>query len=80
MLRAREGLYPTTIEADEALLEKGGLGERERMAVVVRVGEKRILKGAREGLEAVVAGQGEGSKRGREAEDAEGGKKARVGK
>ena len=47
------------------------------MAVVVRLGEKRILKGAREGLEASVA-EATGGKRERDGEDAGKGKKAKV--
>lgn len=38
--------YPTTAEEDEALLASGNLTSRQRMAVEVRLGEKRLLKEA----------------------------------
>ncbi|KAF4120651.1 UV DNA damage endonuclease [Geosmithia morbida] len=41
---ALEARYPTSVEEDERLLSQGGLSERHRMAVVVRLGEKRLLR------------------------------------
>ncbi|KAK1537563.1 SET domain-containing protein [Colletotrichum paranaense] len=38
--------YPTTAEQDEALLASGSLTTRQKMAVEVRLGEKRLLKEA----------------------------------
>lgn len=38
--------YPTTAEEDEALLASGSLTPRQKMAVEVRLGEKRLLKEA----------------------------------
>ncbi|WQF79126.1 Putative SET domain, rubisco LSMT, substrate-binding domain, SET domain superfamily [Colletotrichum destructivum] len=38
--------YPTTAEEDETLLASGNLTSRQRMAVEVRLGEKRLLKEA----------------------------------
>lgn len=35
--------YPTTAEEDGALLKKGGLSKRHRMAVEIRFGEKILL-------------------------------------
>lgn len=55
VLAKRMTEYDTTIEQDEKLLESN-LGLRHRMAVEVRVGEKRILKKARERLDAWVIG------------------------
>ncbi|GAA5936316.1 ribosomal lysine N-methyltransferase [Sporobolomyces koalae] len=51
VIAKREGDYDTTIEDDEALL-RGSLSERKRMAVIVRLGEKRILRNTRLQLEA----------------------------
>jgi SET domain-containing protein 6 len=42
-LTAKLEQYPTSIEEDEALLKKGGLSSRLEMAVVVRLGEKKLL-------------------------------------
>ncbi|OMO93325.1 hypothetical protein CCACVL1_06549 [Corchorus capsularis] len=36
--------YPTTIEEDEKLLEEGNLEPRQRIAVGVRAGEKKVLQ------------------------------------
>ncbi|GAA6010244.1 hypothetical protein JCM11491_005408 [Sporobolomyces phaffii] len=52
ILVKREGDYETTIEADESLLKDTTLPTRKRMAVIVRLGEKRILRATREQLEA----------------------------
>ncbi|KAK2002600.1 SET domain-containing protein [Colletotrichum falcatum] len=38
--------YPTTAEEDEAMLASGNLTSRQRMAVEVRLGEKRLIKEA----------------------------------
>jgi SET domain-containing protein 6 len=38
--------YPTTIAEDEALLKRQDLAKRYRMAVQVRIGEKKLLKEA----------------------------------
>jgi Rubisco LSMT substrate-binding len=44
--------YGTSLEEDEGLLrQEGGLGLRKRMALEVRVSEKRILMKARERIE-----------------------------
>ncbi|KAI9898729.1 hypothetical protein N3K66_007089 [Trichothecium roseum] len=62
-----EGAYATTLEQDEALLaacaEEGNSSSsdrRKRMALVVRMGEKRLIREARE-----VLGAGESSEEGR---------------
>lgn len=44
MTRLRQ--YPTSAEQDESLLSKESLGKRHRMAVEVRLGEKRLLQEA----------------------------------
>lgn len=64
------------------LLAANGVGRRERMAVIVRVGEKRILRNVREKVEREAATGGKGEikgekKRGREGEN-EGRKKVKV--
>ncbi|KAI0314231.1 SET domain-containing protein [Amylostereum chailletii] len=49
MLRKRLAEYPTTLEEDEGLLSEenvGSLSTNKKHAVVVRLGEKRILHGA----------------------------------
>lgn len=81
VLLAREADYPSSIEEDENLLQTE-LGERERMAVVVRLAEKRILKGARLKLEAKWDGSKveEGGKRARSGEEEKEGKKVKVAK
>ncbi|KAK2043155.1 SET domain-containing protein [Colletotrichum somersetense] len=38
--------YPTTAEEDEAMLASGNLTSRQKMAVEVRLGEKRLIKEA----------------------------------
>ncbi|KAM3524298.1 hypothetical protein MY4038_007798 [Beauveria bassiana] len=60
-LAALEAQYPTTLAQDEQLLASGGppLSDKERMAVVVRVGEKRLLREARAFLEAEAQQQGQ---------------------
>ncbi len=42
-LTAKLALYSTTLEEDEKLLKSSSLGKRHRMAIEVRVGEKRLL-------------------------------------
>lgn len=44
VLESLAAQYPTTIAQDEALLHGGGLDERTRMAVLVRIGEKRLIQ------------------------------------
>lgn len=41
---AVESRYPTTIAEDELLLQQTHLGKRRRMAIQVRIGEKRLLE------------------------------------
>ncbi|KAF7797564.1 hypothetical protein EIP86_008764 [Pleurotus ostreatoroseus] len=57
VLQQRLSEYPTTLEDDEVLLAKGDLTGRKRSAVIVRLGEKRILNGTigelRKSLEAL---------------------------
>jgi hypothetical protein len=50
VLERRRGEYETSLEEDERLL-RGDLGLRKRMAVEVRIGEKRILGKARGRIE-----------------------------
>lgn len=55
VLAALEAQYPTTLAQDEQMLANGSgarLGDKERMAVVVRIGEKRLLREAKAFLEA----------------------------
>ncbi|OAA74246.1 SET domain-containing protein RMS1 [Cordyceps fumosorosea ARSEF 2679] len=57
-LTTLEAQYPTTLAQDEQLLADAGAavaGDKERMALVVRVGEKRLLREARAFLEAAAA-------------------------
>ncbi|GAA6053605.1 hypothetical protein JCM3770_001549 [Rhodotorula araucariae] len=80
--------YPTSVETDEALLQNPALPPRKRMAVIVRLGEKRILRSARaridadfpEGAAPAAEGLKKEKKRSREegAGKAAGGKKAKV--
>lgn len=54
-LAALEAQYPTTLAQDEQLLasdDAARLEDRERMALVVRVGEKRLIREAQAFLEA----------------------------
>ena len=53
ILTQRQTLYTTSLEEDERLL-RAELGARERMAVEVRQGEKRILRRAFERVDAWV--------------------------
>ncbi|KAG6032667.1 hypothetical protein E4U41_007177 [Claviceps citrina] len=45
-LRLIASQYPTTVAEDEALLRQVDLGRRHRMAVTVRLGEKRLIEEA----------------------------------
>jgi SET domain-containing protein 6 len=45
-LKSKLAQYPTLVEEDETLLTSDGLEKRRRMAIEVRVGEKRILQEA----------------------------------
>lgn len=55
VLAALAAQYPTTLAQDEQLLAGGGgaapLTDRERMALAVRIGEKRLLREAQAFLE-----------------------------
>jgi SET domain-containing protein 6 len=51
-LTAKLGTYPTSVKEDEALLKNENLSRRHRMAIEVRLGEKRLLQ------EAIVLMQG----------------------
>ena len=42
-LTAKLGTYPTTMEEDETFLKGDDLAKRHRMAITVRLGEKRLL-------------------------------------
>lgn len=59
VLEKLQGQYATTIEEDEKLLET--VQGRERMAVVVRVGEKKLLREARAFLAGKMGEADEGS-------------------
>ncbi|KAF2823201.1 SET domain-containing protein RMS1 [Ophiobolus disseminans] len=43
-LTAKLEQYPTSAQEDEALLKKGDLSKRHRMAIEVRLGEKKLLQ------------------------------------
>ena len=45
-LAAKISQYPTTVEEDEALLQKEDLPKRRRMAIEIRLGEKHLLQEA----------------------------------
>ncbi len=51
ILKKRGEMYPTSIEEDEALLLDGTLEGKKRMAIVVRLGEKQILRDVRGNVE-----------------------------
>jgi SET domain-containing protein 6 len=53
VLTAKLAQYPTTVEEDEALLKKSDIAKRHRMAIEVRLGEKRLVQ------EAIALVQGE---------------------
>jgi hypothetical protein len=46
ILKSREKEYATTLEEDERLLQDKSLSSRTVMAVQVRLGEKKVLRGA----------------------------------
>ncbi|KAH7406291.1 SET domain-containing protein RMS1 [Phaeosphaeria sp. MPI-PUGE-AT-0046c] len=70
-LTAKLGQYPTTAQEDDALLKKGDLSKRHRMAIEVRLGEKILLE---EGID-LVKGNGSGDE---EASDERATKKAKT--
>lgn len=45
-LKSKQAEYPTTIQEDEALLSSSGVSGRRRMAIEVRLGEKKLLEEA----------------------------------
>jgi SET domain-containing protein 6 len=55
-LTAKIAQYPTSMEEDEKLLLDGSLEKRLRMAIEVRLGEKRLLQ---EALASVKGGENE---------------------
>ncbi|RBQ72657.1 hypothetical protein VDGD_04986 [Verticillium dahliae] len=73
VLKVRLAQYPTSIETDEKLLAEADLPARRRMAVVVRLGEKKLL------LEAIALAhaKAQGSATGDDGEE-RASKKARV--
>ncbi|EJF65011.1 SET domain-containing protein [Dichomitus squalens LYAD-421 SS1] len=81
VLSARLKEYPTSIEEDEKLLSADkveSLSLNKKHAVIVRLGEKRILQGTLKQLRArVAASAGSTKKRGRDEEKGGKGKKAR---
>ncbi|GAA5869697.1 hypothetical protein JCM16303_000551 [Sporobolomyces ruberrimus] len=90
VIAKREGDYETTIEDDEALLLDSTLPPRKRMAVIVRLGEKRILRATRTQLEnefpagSPAATDPDSKKKQKRSRDGKGegsgGKKAKVGR
>lgn len=64
-LHALEARYPTDVAEDERLLREGGLGQRRRMAIEVRMGEKKLLQEAKNFLRGQQDGESEASKRAR---------------
>ncbi|KAI0645857.1 SET domain-containing protein [Trametes meyenii] len=74
--------YPTTAEEDESLLAPGSverLSINKKHAVIVRLGEKRILRGTLEAVRTKLkAASGTTKKRGREEEKSGRGKKAKT--
>ncbi|GAA5821802.1 hypothetical protein JCM11251_001032 [Rhodosporidiobolus azoricus] len=52
ILDKRISEYTTTVEEDETLLQNSAIPPRKRMAVIVRLGEKRILRDTRTQLDA----------------------------
>ncbi|KAI0335074.1 SET domain-containing protein [Cubamyces sp. BRFM 1775] len=81
VLQKRLRDYPTTMEEDEQLLAPGAaeqLSLNKRHAVVVRLGEKRILHGTLQDARAkLAASAGSSKKRGREEDKGGKGKKIR---
>ncbi|KAA8911082.1 SET domain-containing protein [Sphaerosporella brunnea] len=77
ILEARAREYPTTLEEDEKILAEGQLQGRERAAVEVRLGEKRILRGAYRVIVRKIAEKGAPKRPLEEAEEA-GGKRVKA--
>ncbi|KAJ3544364.1 hypothetical protein NMY22_g2810 [Coprinellus aureogranulatus] len=57
-IQRRMGEYPTSIQDDEALLQRGDLSLNHRNAVIVRLGEKKILDAVLGKVKADIAAQG----------------------
>lgn len=49
-LHSLESRYPTSATEDERLLQEDGVSQRQRMAIEVRLGEKRLLQEAKDVL------------------------------
>jgi len=84
VLKARLAEYPTSLQEDEILLapkNTQNLSLNKRNAVIVRLGEKRILQGALEKTEALLSSHksqmGKDKKRTRDNETDGRGKKAK---
>ncbi|KAM5530522.1 hypothetical protein V8D89_015799 [Ganoderma adspersum] len=80
VLEARLKEYPTSVDEDEKLLQDGSieLSLNKKNAVIVRLGEKRILQGTLKQLRVqVAASAGNGKKRVRDEERERKGKKAK---
>ncbi|KAI0745272.1 SET domain-containing protein [Earliella scabrosa] len=80
VLEKRLKEYPTTLEEDEKLLEPGTVEQlsiNKKHALIVRLGEKRILRGTMKRLRAQLAEAGASKKRGRDEDKGTKGKKAR---
>ena len=59
-LKEKLNHYPTSVAEDEKLLQKTDLPKRHRMAVEVRLGEKRLLQEALASLKVREAGEQNG--------------------
>jgi len=79
LLDRRLAEYPTTFEEDEALLTQSGLSSNRRNAVIVRLGEKRILRKVLNSLREILPTLANSveKKRGRTSDDMSVQKKAR---
>ncbi|KAI0358637.1 SET domain-containing protein [Trametes cingulata] len=81
VLEKRLKEYPTTLEEDEKLLAPGSVEQlslNKKHAVIVRLGEKRILRGALKNVRGkLAASSGPSKKRDRDEEKGGKGKKAR---
>ncbi|KAK2069102.1 hypothetical protein P8C59_003709 [Phyllachora maydis] len=55
-LRACEAQYPTSLEEDQELLAGGDVDRRQRMAIWVRLGEKKLLREAQRWVQSQLAG------------------------
>ncbi|KAK4055004.1 Ribosomal lysine N-methyltransferase 4 [Microbotryomycetes sp. JL221] len=82
VLKARLKEYPTVIEEDERLLQDQNLTQRKRMAVIVRLGEKRILRDTIDAVKKQIKELKEESRKKRKGDDDKGGrgKKAKSGR